>query len=75
MTNVTDIAPERERRIKEVAKTGGGGDNGGMWEQSVENRLGQLHEDIRDTRNFLLLAYGAGFVILAGLMAKGFGWL
>jgi len=66
----------REQNEK-LAQTGGGGHNGGMdnWQQSVENRLGQLHTDIKDLQKFLLLAYGAGFIVLLGVLAKGFGWI
>jgi len=57
--------------------SGGGGDNGGMtlWQTSVENRLGQLHTDIVGLKNFLLIAYGAGFLAMLGIFGAGFASL
>lgn len=75
-----------ESRIGELEKEGGNGHNGDMWQQSVENRLAILHNDIvmlgdrLDSKiegNFRILA---GMIItsilgIASLMAKVFGWL
>ena len=63
---------------------GGNGRNGGnsMWQQSVETRLQSLDTrlgrlDDKMDRNFLV-TWG-GIIVsalgLAGLMARGFGWL
>lgn len=74
---------EVDSRLKTLEQSGGGGNDGGMnmWQASVENRLSQLHADIRDhksatDRHFRIL-FGAIISValgLAGLMAKGFGW-
>lgn len=71
-------------QVRMVLRNGGGGDNyGGMdaWQTSVENRLGSLDSrlgrlDDKVDRNFVVTWGGmiVGFVGLAGLMAKGFGW-
>lgn len=75
-----------ERAAEDVLKSGdGGGTSDGMdpWQTSVETRLGQIHTALEGTRkdlgeridsNFkwLLGAYGAGFVILAGMMVAGY---
>lgn len=79
---------EEKRRIEELKKPLerqlGGGDNGGMsmWEQSVETRLGELRDDVRHLdqkidRNFTITWGGIilANIGLAGLLAKGFGWL
>lgn len=59
------------------------------WQTSVESRLGELHADVSGLRDDVnrrfdrmsdkidhhLYMVGAGFIALAGLMAKGFHWL
>lgn len=66
---VRDTAP--------LPKGDGGGTSDGMgpWEQSVESRLGQLHGDLRLMMGalvagflFLILAFGAGYKMLADQM-------
>lgn len=80
-------APAKRRPLE---TGGGGGDSTGMepWQQSVESRLGAYGQDIRDLRAavdkvgdkietrflWLLGTYGAGFLILAGLIGKTAHW-
>lgn len=73
-----------ERQSDEMARLKSGSGDGtfdGMdpWQTTVETRLGQLHSDVSGLRkavesNFrwLLGAYGAGFVILAGMLISGY---
>lgn len=76
---------------KSFTKGGGGGDNGDMeariakLESTVEyvqRDISEIKADIKDIRTtmrsdfkWLLGVYAAGILGLAGLMAKGFGWL
>lgn len=62
--------------------SGGNNDGTNSWQTSVENRLGQLHNDIvnlgnrmtdRMDRQFYIT--WAGMFAIAGILAKGFGWL
>ena len=53
-----------------------------MWQQSVETRLGQLHQGMRDLRadmnkDFRWTWGGmvVGVFLVLGVMAKGFGWV
>ncbi len=93
MANQADDAPDTrllDERIKValerpgLAILGGGGDDTGMsaWQQSVENRLGQLAEEVRQLRDHMRddfrWTWGgmiAGLVLLLGVLAKGFGWI
>lgn len=77
MVNVDDRIQLRSRLEKleeQMAKTSGEGGDGDMnsWQQSVENRLSQLHQDIKDLRNFLLLAFAAGFIFIISMFAVGY---
>lgn len=77
-----DLLDQRIERA--LARRGAGGQGGGMdaWQTSVENRLQSLDGrlgrlDDKIDRNFIitwggLIALALG---LAGLIAKGFGWL
>ena len=76
--------PEFERRVlKRYGRFGGNGSGGDdMWQQSVESRLTELGtrlENLRsDMRSDFRLTWAltiGGILGLAGLMAKGFGWL
>lgn len=68
--------------VEQFDRLGGGNGGSNMWQQSVETRLqsldtrlGRLGDKI--DRNFLI-TWGGVIVSalgLAGLMAKGFGWL
>lgn len=77
---------ERRRRQR-----GGGGSGGGTgaWQQSVENRLAQLHADIMDVRGEVRALRGEmggwfrwligllviSFAAILGVMGRGFDWL
>lgn len=61
---------------------GGDGPEMTAWQHAVESRLAQLHEDIRalgaKVDRHLLFVLGAlvtAALGLAGLMARGFGWI
>ena len=63
-----------------VETGGGGGHTEGMdpWQQTVETRLGQLHNALRDLgkkvdRNFII-TWG-GIIGLGIMLIKGFNWL
>lgn len=70
-----------DRKFNIVDGGFGGGQNGNMLEariakveahlEDANRRLDRIDVDIR----WLLAAFGAGFVFLAGLIAKGFHWL
>lgn len=71
-----------------LREKGGGGTSDGMdaWQQSVETRLSGLAQDVRDLRAsvdkvsdrvdnrffWLLGTFGAGFLILAGMLITGY---
>ena len=68
----------------EVDTTGNGGDGFGMsaWQQSVENRLASVDARLASLSGrqiwFFVITWGGiiGTTLgLAGLVAKGFGWL
>lgn len=82
MSNV--VRPQQFQQ--DVVRSYGGGYGGGdgtMWAQSVETRLGQLHDDLVQLRSdvdsdFRLTWRGliAAFLLLAALISSfGFGWL
>jgi hypothetical protein len=48
------------------------------WQQTVETRLSELRQDIRDLRGDFRWTWGLMITLFAamlGAMAKGFGWL
>ena len=78
-------------RVKEITSTANAApakvvsDGGGRYPPGMEARIAALEahmdhvrEALRDIRGELrwhLMLLGAGFIGLAGIMAKGFGWL
>jgi hypothetical protein len=76
------IAAALDQRLGDRSQDTFGGGGMDAWQTSVENRLSSLDGriqrlDEKIDRNFIitwggLIALGLG---LAGLMAKGFGWL
>lgn len=80
-TRLLEEAVSREVK-KSLHGGGGSSDNGDMWQQSVETRLNQLRDDVKDHRNatdrdfrILFGAIIAACLGLAWLMAQGFRWL
>ena len=75
-------APTQPQNRGAPLKPGGGGDNSdGMdpWQQTVETRLGELRADVRSLGDkldskflWLMGAFGAGFIALAGMMMAGY---
>lgn len=80
-------AEERQKRLSRAAnprplKTdGGGGTSGGMdpWQQTVETRLGELRQDVRELRRDMDSSFRwtwggmvASFLILAGMLIAGY---
>ena len=85
---MTDIVPhpkvdEYEKRVGErFQQYGGNGGGNGMWQQSVESRLGELRQDIRDLRSDMNKDFrwtwggmAGGVLLVLGVLAKGFGWI
>lgn len=95
MTNVDNSREAHWHQIKALqeSRRGGSGplppgdggstlDGMNAWQQTVETRLGEMRQDIRDVGkkvdSHFVLTWGGliiGFLGMAGLMAKGFGWL
>lgn len=64
--------------VEQFDRLGGGNGGNSMWQQSVENRLSQIHQDIRDLRSDFRWTWGGmviGGIGFLGVLAKGFGWL
>lgn len=59
---------ELEERFSQQPISAGPGDSGGndMWQQSVETRLGQLHEDLRSHLKYMLIGLGAALTFWLG---------
>ena len=84
MTKAYDLLedPEFERRVRErYSQFGGssGGENNGMWQQSVENRLTDLSTrldnlggEMRSDFRWTWAGLAAMFVLLAGLSIQGY---
>ena len=83
-----NVVPEKWREeyarsaVERFDHLGGGNGGNSMWQQSVETRLQSLDTrlgrlDDKIDRNFLVTWVGIilSALGLAGLMAKGFGWL
>lgn len=84
--NVVSITPSRS-----IDKSGGGGDNDGMESrvakleaavEHIQRDISDLKTDVRglraDSRSDFRTLFGALIAValgLAGIMAKGFGWL
>ena len=85
----TDV--DSTSRADPLRHGGGGGHNGGMEArvakleavlEHVQTDIADIKQDLRDFRKsvdsrflWLLGAYGAGFLVLLGAMAHGFGWM
>lgn len=91
MGDVVSLATGLRELDKPLKPGGGDGTSGGMEARvaklesdvsHIRSDIGEIKADIRDLRGkvdlhllLLLSAFGAGFLALLGMMAKGFHWL
>lgn len=73
LTEIVSARKSIENMEQRLRSGDGGGTSDAMddWKASVEKRLGELREDVREVRNWL--AAGAGFLLVA--LAGGFLFL
>ena len=87
---VANQARKQEEQMQAAKKTSGDGGNGmearlvrlETLAEVTERRLTAIESDTKEIRKeiasakiWALLLFGAGWVSLVGVMAKGFGWL
>lgn len=82
VVNIDDYQrkPAISQRPPTLNQGGSDGTYDGMdpWQQSVENRLGQLHTDVRDLGKKVdanLMWMLGGFITVLGALGSGFLWL